>query len=67
MKNWTLVDEAAIPGSDRFLRLFKGKDDFTIRISSITAELMSTRKHGSEDALGELSCEHLKQTKSAGS
>ena len=65
MKNWTLVGEAAIPGSDRSLRLFKGKDDFTIRISSITAELMSTRKHGSEDALGQLSCEHLKQTKSA--
>jgi spermidine synthase len=65
MKNWELVGEAAIPGSDKSLRLFKGKDDFTICISSVTAELMSTRKHGSEDALGSLACQGLAKTEHA--
>jgi spermidine synthase len=64
MRHWTQLGEAPIPGSDKTLLLYHGKDDFTIKISG-GFELMSTRKHGSEDALGSLSCKRLKQTETA--
>ena len=57
MKNWELLGEAAIPGSKEMLRLHRSKDDFFIKISSVTGELMSTRKYGSEKALGTLPCQ----------
>jgi spermidine synthase len=59
MKNWDLLGEAAIPGSNEILRLFQGKDDFFIKITSVSGELMSTRKYGSEEALGTLPCQKL--------
>jgi len=61
MRHWTQLGEASIPGSDKTLLLFKGKDDFSIKISG-GFELMSTRKHASEDALGSLPCKRFKQT-----
>ena len=64
MRNWTLLGEADIPGSDRQLRLYQGKDDFSIKISG-GHELMNTRMHGSEDALGELPCRRLRNSRSA--
>lgn len=57
----TLAGQAVIPGSDRVMKLYQGKDDCTIVISG-KGELMSTRKHASEDALGSLPCEMLKHT-----
>jgi spermidine synthase len=60
MKHWTLLGEAPIPGSTKSLMLYQGKDDFFIKISTGGCELMSTRKHGSEDALGSLPCLRLK-------
>ena len=63
MKRRTLLGQAAIPGGDRMLKLYQGKDDCSIVIAG-RGELMSTRKHASEDALGTLSCEMLKQTDS---
>ena len=65
MRHWTLLGEAAIPGSRQSLLLHQGKDDFVISISSGGGELMSTRKHGSEDALGELPCRKLRNRDSA--
>ena len=65
MKNWTLLGEAPIPGTGEYLRLYRGKDDFFIRLSSLSNELMSTRKHASEDALGTLPCQRLRQPQSA--
>jgi spermidine synthase len=59
MRNWTLLGEAPIPGSNKILMLYQGKDDFFIKLSG-GHELMSTRKHGSEDALGILPCQRLK-------
>lgn len=59
MKNWELLGEAAIPGSKERLRLYQGTDDFFIKISSVSGELMSTRKYGSEEALGALPCKQL--------
>jgi spermidine synthase len=47
------------------LSLFRGKDDFFIKISSGGGELMSTRKHGSEGALGVLPCRRLRNAASA--
>ncbi len=65
MRHWTLLGEAPIPGSMQSLRLYQGKDDFFITISSGGGELMSTRKHGSEDALGALPCQKLRNRDSA--
>ena len=64
MRHWTQLGEAPIPGSDKTLLLFKGKDDFSIKLSG-GFELMSTRKHASEDALGSLPCKRLKQSDTA--
>ncbi len=59
LKHWDHLGDAPIPGTDQSLSLFRGKDDFFIKISSGGGELMSTRKHGSEDALGLLPCRRL--------
>lgn len=64
MRHWTELGEAQIPGTEQSLYLYKGKDDFFIKISG-GHELMSTRKHGSEDALGSLPCQRLKHSDSA--
>lgn len=65
MRNWELLDEAAIPGSTERLRLYRGKDDFFIKITSLSGELMSTRKFGSETALGSLPCQRIKNRNNA--
>jgi len=64
MRHWTQLGEAPIPDTDQSLFLYQGKDDFFIKISG-GHELMSTRKHGSEDALGKLPCRRLKHPESA--
>lgn len=64
MRHWTLLGEAPIPGTDRSLVLYQGKDDFSIKIAG-GHELMNTRKHGSEDALGTLPCQRLSQPETA--
>lgn len=52
----TLIAEASIPGSDRVLQLYQGKDDCSIVLTG-AGELMSTRKFASEEALATLACE----------
>ncbi len=64
MKNQTLLGQATVPGGDRILKLYKGKDDCNIVISG-RGELMSTRKHASETALGTLPCKLIKNTAAA--
>ena len=64
MKHWTELGKATIPGTGGTLTLFQGKDDFFIRTAN-GIELMSTRKHGSEDALGTLVCTGLKNRDTA--
>ena len=64
MRHWTQLGVAPIPGSERTLGLYQSKDDFHIIISG-GLELMNTRKHASEDALGRLPCEQLADTASA--
>ena len=64
MRHWDLLGEAPIPGTAQSLFLYRGKDDFFIRITG-GQELMNTRKHGSEDALGKLPCRDLPNRASA--
>lgn len=64
MRHWTLLGEAPIPGTGKSLCLYRGKDDFYIRISG-GPELMNSRKHGSEDALGALPCARLRDPAAA--
>lgn len=64
MSDWTLLGEAQIPGTDQFMYLYQGKDDFSIKLAR-GQELMNTRKHGSEDALGELPCRRIKDVHNA--
>ncbi len=58
MRHWLKLGEAIIPGTNQVISLFQGKDDFFIKLSG-GQELMSTRKHGSEDALGTLPCKRI--------
>lgn len=64
MKQRTLLGQADIPGGARVLKLYQGKDDCSIVLSG-RGELMSTRKHASEDALGTLPCQRLEQVEAA--
>lgn len=55
-----LIDTAPLPGESGSLGLYQDGDDFVIRIEGGThVPLMSTRMHGSEDALGKLACERV--------
>lgn len=56
MSRWELVDTASIPNDGGELRLFKRNDEFAIRIAGSRTDLMNSRTHGSEDALGTLAC-----------
>ncbi len=60
LRHWTELGEAPIPDTDQSLSLYQDKDDFFIKISG-GGELMSTRKHGSEDALGSLPFKRLRK------
>ena len=64
MKRQTLLGQAAIPGSDRVLKLYRGKDECSIVVPG-RGTLMTTRRHASEDALGTLSCRMLERADAA--
>lgn len=63
---WTLIDSSTIPGGDGArdgeLRLYRRGAEFSIMLAGGGGELMSSRMHGSEDALAELGCRHLATT-----
>jgi spermidine synthase len=54
---WELLDSAQVPGNDGALHLYKRGAEFSIRAES--RELMNSRVHGSEDALGDLACARI--------
>jgi spermidine synthase len=64
MSNWTLLGEARIPGTEQFIYLYQGKDDFSIKLAR-GQELMNSRKYGSEHALGEMPCRRLENPSAA--
>ena len=51
---WVLLDTATVPGGGEELRLMRHGTDFAIRLGR--NDLMNSRVHGSEDALGALAC-----------
>lgn len=55
MNRSELIDTGAVPGGGE-LKLFRRGNDYTIRIVGRSGDLMSTRMHGSEDKLAELTC-----------
>lgn len=57
-KRLTLIDTAPIPGGGE-LRLFQDGAHFSIKIAG-AGDLMSTRMHGSEDALAALACRRVR-------
>lgn len=57
MLPWTLLDTATIPGDDGEMRLHQRGNEYSIRVDNY--ELMSSREHGSEDALASLALERL--------
>ncbi len=58
MLPWILLDTTEIPGNGGELRLYQRGNDFSIRLMG-HGELMSSRMHGSEDALAAQACARL--------
>ena len=60
LARWEFLDSTQIPHSVDELRLYQREmangNEYAIRISSQPGDLMNSRQHGSEDALGELPC-----------
>lgn len=59
-----LVHTASIPGEDSELGLYQRGTDYFIKIVG-GQDLMNTRAHASEDALGEIACKGLRGTPEA--
>ncbi len=53
MKPWVLLGKAPVPGGGE-VTLHQRDREVVLRVDG--AELMSTRRHSSEDALAELGC-----------
>jgi len=54
---WELLDAAAVPGTEAQLRLYRRGSEFSIRLE--LRELMNSRVHTSEEAMGRLACERI--------
>ncbi len=60
MNPFERIDEASVPTrSGGNIALYRRGDEYTIRVEN--CELMSSRMHGSEDALAELACQNLRR------
>jgi spermidine synthase len=57
MIQWELLEVAAVRETGAELRLYRRGGEFSIRLEG--RELMNSRVHGSEEALGELACERI--------
>lgn len=58
MTPWVLLDSAPVPGKGGELQLYRRGGEFSIKIAG-RGELMSSRVHGSEEALAEQACARL--------
>lgn len=56
MKRWEHIDRADVPGGGELMLLRRG-EEFVIRADGL--ELMTSRVHGSEDALAEFACQPI--------
>ncbi len=66
---WEKLGVAQIPNNGGELSLsvrpLEKNPEFSIRLSGIRGDLMNSREHGSEEALAELGCAHLKEIETA--
>lgn len=62
-KAWQQVASSTIPGEADEMRLMRCGEEFSILVGSI--ELMNNSMRGSEQALGRIGCEHLRDSKQA--
>jgi len=60
-----MVGTASIPNNGGELRLLQRDREFAIRIAGVQGDLMNSRTHGSEDALGTLACEPFRNKSGA--
>ena len=51
-----------IPNNGWGLELTQRDEEFSMHLKGVRGELMNCRMHGSEDALADLVCAHIKQT-----
>lgn len=65
MTPWTQLGTARIPNNGGELKLAQRGEEFSIRLSGIRGELMNSRVYGSEQALAELGCAHIKTKQTA--
>lgn len=54
---WRLIDRAQVPNQPDVMELVQRGEEFVLRVGG--RELMSSRMHGSEDALADLACDQL--------
>lgn len=64
MTPWTLLDSAQVPGDGGELRLYRRGGEFSIVLVG-RGELMSSRVHGSEEALAVQTCARLADNRQA--
>ena len=57
MIQWELLDAAAVRGTGAELRLYRRGGEYSIRLEG--RELMNSRVHDSEEAMGRLACERI--------
>jgi spermidine synthase len=62
MKKWICLDTARMPGGES-LSLNEHDGSYSIRVDG--ANLMSTRRHASEERIAELACAHAKEIRGA--
>jgi len=60
---WELLDSSNVVGEAEKLTLSRRGDEYSIKTGY--SELMNRRMHGSEDALAELGCKHIKNKSKA--
>ncbi len=56
-KPWRLIDRAPVPNQPEVMELVQRDQEFVLRVGG--RDLMSSREHGSEDALADLACDRL--------
>jgi len=54
---WRLIDRAQVPNQPEVMELVQRGQEFVLRVGG--RELMSSRMHGSEDALADLACDQI--------
>lgn len=60
---WRLIDRAQVPNQPEVMELVQRGEEFVLRVGG--RELMSSRVHGSEDALADLACDKVGESPEA--